>query len=255
MNKDEDVDVEQVILRSDNDCKRAGNLYKKLNLFESVVISLEVKGFKTRNFIKAPKYKKVAPEWFPECLDFVESDTTSEFIDTLPGFRNRRRLTAAPEKMIGDVLAGFTLADYGNAVAEALKTNKTSWVLLNLAAFYHRMNGDAYFGLECAKRAFHYSPKEHKDIALISMASLLYRGNHAEDALTIARATPNICGDNSMAPAVYTLTGLILASISDFDAAVDAFSAAIKHTKQPEVLHSYRYAIKCHAKVQIRHAL
>lgn len=46
MNKDEDVDVEQAILRSDNDCKRAGNLYKKLNLFESVVISLEVKGFK-----------------------------------------------------------------------------------------------------------------------------------------------------------------------------------------------------------------
>ena len=40
-----------------------------------------------------------------------------------------------------------------------------------------------------------------------------------------------------------------LQSTSEFDAAVEAFGSAIKHTKKPELLYSYRYAIKCHAKV------
>lgn len=43
---DEDVDIEKSILKSDPDCFRAGELYKKLNLFESVVLSLEAKGFR-----------------------------------------------------------------------------------------------------------------------------------------------------------------------------------------------------------------
>lgn len=43
---DEGVDVEKIILKNEEDCMRAGDLYKKLNLFESVVLSLEAKGFR-----------------------------------------------------------------------------------------------------------------------------------------------------------------------------------------------------------------
>ena len=43
---DEEVDIEKSILKTDPDCARAGELYKKLNLFESVVLSLEAKGFR-----------------------------------------------------------------------------------------------------------------------------------------------------------------------------------------------------------------
>ncbi|OQV12244.1 hypothetical protein BV898_13506 [Hypsibius exemplaris] len=46
MTKDDDVDIEKSILKTDRDCFRAGELYKKLNLFASVVLSLEAKGFR-----------------------------------------------------------------------------------------------------------------------------------------------------------------------------------------------------------------
>ena len=60
------------------------------------------------------------------------------------------------------------------------------------------------------------SYRGYKDISLVSMASLLYRSNYPQDALLIARATLNICGDNSVAPAIYTMIGLILAVHSSF---------------------------------------
>ena len=37
--------------------------------------------------------------------------------------------------------------------------NTTSWVLLDLATLYWRARGNPYNGVECIRRALHYSPQ------------------------------------------------------------------------------------------------
>ncbi|OQV12245.1 putative Tetratricopeptide repeat protein 17 [Hypsibius exemplaris] len=159
----------------------------------------------------------------------------------------RRKISSSAEPdMDPEVLAGLSINDYGGAVAEALKTNTTSWVLLNMATFYHRLLGNAHAGLECSRRALHFSPQKHKDIAMASIASILYRADYPHDALMILRAAIDISGGSAGA---FTLMGFILASTSEFDAAVGAFSDAAKFAKDDKKLDEYRYAVRCHARV------
>ncbi|OQV12243.1 hypothetical protein BV898_13505 [Hypsibius exemplaris] len=78
MTKDDDVDIEKSILKTDRDCFRAGELYKKLNLFASVVLSLEAKGFRTRDFIRVARGKSTKGQLsFPECEQHVADDSVN----------------------------------------------------------------------------------------------------------------------------------------------------------------------------------
>lgn len=98
MNRDDDgIDIEKLILKSEQDCVRAGDLYKKLNLFESVLLSLEAKGFKqvsclqkanrnllthvfdfrTEEFINTKRIKASSSYPVPDCQQTLDSDSTT----------------------------------------------------------------------------------------------------------------------------------------------------------------------------------
>ncbi|XP_055335504.1 tetratricopeptide repeat protein 17-like [Paramacrobiotus metropolitanus] len=248
MNRDDDdVDIEKVILRNEPDCMRAGDLYKKLNLFESVVLSLEAKGFKTEEFITTSRTKISRSAAVPDCAQSVNGDSTVGLLGQLKGYQKGRGLQVAPEgDIIREVTAGLTPVEYGTSVSQAMKKNNTSWILFNMATFYYRIVGDANTAMECARRALHFSPREHRDIALLNMASLLFRGDYPRDALAMASMALDMSGETS---AGYTLLGFMLASLSKFEEAVEAFGKAIRLSKRKNKLRDYQFAIKCHAKV------
>jgi tetratricopeptide (TPR) repeat protein len=77
---------------------------------------------------------------------------------------------------------------FGSWVSYSLERNATSWISFNLATLYYRIVGNAREALECSRRALHFSPREHRAIALVDMGNILTHTHHQEDAILVLHA-------------------------------------------------------------------
>lgn len=63
--------------------------------------------------------------------------------------------------------------------------NSTSWVLSTAAALYWRVKGHAHQAVTCLRHALRYTPREMKDIPLLSLANILHRAGMYNNALIL----------------------------------------------------------------------
>jgi hypothetical protein len=63
-------------------------------------------------------------------------------------------------------------------IALALKSNSTSWVLSTAAALFWRVKGNSEQAVKCLRHSLYYSPRDMKDIPLISLANVLHRAGN-----------------------------------------------------------------------------
>ena len=122
----------------------------------------------------------------------------------------------------------------GHFLSLALKGNKTSWVLLNLAAMYWRAEGNANQSIECLRRALHYSPYEYRDLALVQLGNILTMAKHPKDALVVLEAALDIC--DTMYATHYAY-GNVLTTLGSYVQARDAYERAVE--LQPDLSAAY----------------
>ena len=124
--------------------------------------------------------------------------------------------------------------DMGHYLAVALKANKTSWVLLNLAAMYWRAEGNATQSVECLRRALHHSPYEQRDIALVQLGIILTMANYTDDALIVIEAALDI---SDTLYATHYAYGNVLTALGSYVQAQEAYERAVE--LQPDLGAAY----------------
>lgn len=143
------------------------------------------------------------------CMDHLESMT------------NRQKLEMTPELTLNAKELG--LSSMNEILVTGLRNDPQSWKYPVLSSFFWRSLGMASQAMECARRAVFLSPRKYKDIALLSMGTILQRSNRSNDALTVLHAAadhaPNVV-ENQVALA----NGYFL--VSDFNRSIDCFEIA-----------------------------
>eukprot|EP00052_Salpingoeca_macrocollata_P018686 m.153771 g.153771 ORF g.153771 m.153771 type:complete len:836 (+) comp20768_c1_seq5:6-2513(+) len=130
-------------------------------------------------------------ERVPICNAPVNNTHPEQVLEHLDGVKRRAELVGVAEKSLASVLndmyssLGRGNENIGRFIAYGLSLNTTSWVVLNLAGLYWRVQGNAERAVECLQRAFYFSPDESKDIALNSLANVLHLGKYTVDAITV----------------------------------------------------------------------
>ncbi|XP_022250210.1 tetratricopeptide repeat protein 17-like [Limulus polyphemus] len=247
--EDKETNLEDKIYSTDEDCIIAGKPLTEFDLYFSTVILFDSKELRQaivndcmKEVSTREKYKK------PNCTEIIELDFSMHAFEHLMGVKNRHNLSmSAEEGLLQTVSSGVDIEEFGNAVREAMKKNKTSWMLFNMAAYYWREKGDANNAIECLRRALHFSPREHKDIALISLGNVLHRAHFSEEAAVIVRAAIDIDPDNAISH--YTL-GNIYAVLADYNKSVVSFENALKVQPDFKNVEQHLHAVLCHSKLE-----
>ncbi|KAJ6639680.1 Tetratricopeptide repeat protein 17 [Pseudolycoriella hygida] len=143
------------------------------------------------------------------CMDHLESMT------------NRGKLEMSPELALNAKELG--LSSMNEILVSGLRNDPQSWKYPVLSSYYWRALGMANQAMECARRAVFLSPRKYKDIALLSMGTILQRSNRSSDALIVLHAArdhaPNVV-ENQVALA----NGYFL--VSNFNRSIDCFEIA-----------------------------
>lgn len=136
---------------------------------------------------------------------------------------------------------------FGYEVYKAMAKNNTSWVIFNLAAYYWREQGDAASAIECVRRALHFSPREHKDVALISLGNVLHRAHLSEEAAIVVHAAVDTAPDNAICH--FTL-GNVYAVLADYNKSVVCFENTLKVQPDFQNARQRLHAVHCHSKLE-----
>lgn len=119
----------------------------------------------------------------PTCSEFYPMDVSVAAFDHLKGVHNRSKLKMAPE----EVLMGLQY-NIPQLLADGLRWNPFSWKMHTIASYYWRLKGNAPEAMECARRAVTLAPRESKDIALLSLGTILQRAQQLNDSLIVLHA-------------------------------------------------------------------
>uniref|UniRef100_A0A182JD40 TPR_REGION domain-containing protein n=1 Tax=Anopheles atroparvus TaxID=41427 RepID=A0A182JD40_ANOAO len=119
----------------------------------------------------------------PTCSEFYPMDVSVAAFDHLDGVHNRANLKMAPE----EVLMGLQY-NIPQVLADGLRWKPFSWKMHTIASYYWRLKGNAPEAMECARRAVTLAPREFKDIALLSLGTVLQRSHQLNDSLVVLRA-------------------------------------------------------------------
>jgi tetratricopeptide (TPR) repeat protein len=166
----------------------------------------------------------------------------------LEGMKGRSNLSGSPELGLKNAITHRDrVADYGHLVTQALAKNRTSWVLYNMAAFYWRIRGEPSQAVECLRRALHLSPRQHKDVALISLGNLLHRGHFSNEAAIVVHAALDVSQELNVNH--FTL-GNIYAVLAEYNKSIVCFENTLKIQPDFEAAAKRRHAVKCHAKLE-----
>ena len=143
----------------------------------------------------------------------------------------------------------FSLRQYGHLVSKALKANNKENICMAclFASNYWRIVGRPSEAIECQKKALHLAPKIWKFSALLSMANVLHRTHHSEDAVTVLHKAIEITPDN---PALHFTLGNIQATLLNFNKSAESFSMALKLQPHFEAAKRRRHAVVCHQKIE-----
>ncbi|XP_077994523.1 tetratricopeptide repeat protein 17-like [Glandiceps talaboti] len=245
-----DTNIEAKFYESDPDCMVAEKSLPEYDLYTSTVLPLENKGIKVQDHIdlnsKLPQCKKLKQ---PSCTNLVDLPYSIHAFDHLKGVQERVNLTNNAEPGLRSAISYKADPDeFGHLVYKSLQKNKTSWVLHNLAAFYWRIKGHSYQVIECCRRALHFSPREHKDVALVNMANILHRARHSAEAAILIHASLDVSTDLNVNH--FTL-GNIYAVLGEYNKSVLCFEQTTEHQPDFEAAHKRKHAVKCQEKLEI----
>ncbi|XP_076351194.1 tetratricopeptide repeat protein 17-like [Tachypleus tridentatus] len=246
LREDKETNLEDKIYSTDADCIMAGKPLAEFDLYFSTVILFDSKDLSVNDCVKETSTKEKHKK--PNCKEIIELDFSMHAFEHLTGVRDRRNLNmSAEEGLLQTVSSGVDIEEFGTAINEAMKRNKTSWMLFNLATYYWREKGDAYNAIECLRRALHFSPREHKDIALISLGNILHRAHFSKEAAVVVRTAVDIDLNNAISH--YTL-GIIYAVLADYNKSVESFKNALKVQPEFANVEQHLHAVLCHSKVE-----
>ncbi|KAG4073177.1 hypothetical protein HA402_002566 [Bradysia odoriphaga] len=142
-------------------------------------------------------------------------------MDHLESMMHRGKLEMTPELDLNAKELG--LSSMNEILVTGLRNDPQSWKYPVLSSYFWRALGMAPQAMECARRAVYLSPRKYKDIALLSLGTILQRSNRSSDALIVLHAAtdhaPNVV-ENQVALA----NGYFL--VSDFNRSIDCFEIA-----------------------------
>ncbi|XP_038664203.1 tetratricopeptide repeat protein 17 isoform X1 [Scyliorhinus canicula] len=251
-NEDRDTGLEQRHYKEDSDCIKAKVPLGDLDLYDGTYISLESKDISPEEYIdaKAPLPPDLET---PECTKMMELPFSIHAFQHLRGIQERINLTApvlSKEDPIFISLSrrlGRSIEEIGHRINAALLKNTSSWVLYNMASFYWRMKNEPYQVVECVVRALHFSPRQHKDIALMNLANVLHRAHFSADAAILVHAALDVSTD--FLTSHYTL-GNIYAMLGEYNHSVLCYDQAL--LIRPGFEHAMRrkHAVLCQQKLE-----
>ena len=143
----------------------------------------------------------------------------------------------------------FHIRQYGHLVYTALNENRKEDMFMAclFASNYWRIIGKPAEAIDCQKKALHLAPQNWKFSALLSMANVLHRAHHSDDAVILLLRAIQITPDN---PAIYFTLGNIQATLLNFNESAANFAQAIKLQPNFEAAKKRRHAIICHQKIE-----
>lgn len=151
----------------------------------------------------------------PKCAEFLPLDVSVAAFDHLEGVQNRSRLQMAPE----EVLMGLEY-NIPQLLTDGLRWNPTSWKMHTIASYFWRLKGNAPEAMECARRAVTFAPRAFKDIALLSLGTVLQRSQQLNDSLVVLRAAVD---HEATEPENQLALGNTYMLLSDFNRSFEAY--------------------------------
>jgi len=242
--ENEHMDREKMIFATDPDCLIAKKKLSMFDLYLSSFLRLEAKKIKVEDFLDYSN-DGISPKEEPHCdSEFLFSMSS---YDHLKGVAARKTLTSSSEYgLINPIPQAKELSKFGHRVKSALAKNNTSWVLLNFASIYWRIVGNSFNAVECLRRALHYSPRQHKDLALVSLANVLHRSKFSLDAAILMHAALEVTSDFDI---VYFTLGNIYGALNQFDLADICFRYVSDLQPGFEAARLRMHAAKCEHRI------
>ena len=184
--KDSGTLIEEKLYATDPDCLKVGRKVTQLAIFESTHSDFEFYDINMNLELASVDADGVERE--PDCSQ-PPLEFSMQTFEHLIGVQNRNILTMEAEMSLSNLIPGdMDVKSFGSWVSSSLERNATSWISFNLATLYYRIMGNAREALECCRRALHFSPREHRAIALVDMGNILTHTHHQEDAILVLHA-------------------------------------------------------------------
>ncbi|XP_035252632.1 tetratricopeptide repeat protein 17 isoform X1 [Anguilla anguilla] len=253
-NEDRDTGLEQRHYKEDPDCVTAKVPLGDLDLYDGTFISLESKDISPEDYVDSRS--PLPPDLEePDCSQIFELPYSIHAFQHLRGVQERVNLTSpllSSEDPIFSSLShklGRNVEEAGHRIHEGLVRNSSSWVLYDLASFYWRMKNKPKKAVDCAVRALHFSPRQHKDVALVNMANVLHRAHFSADAAVLAHAALDLTSD--LLTSHYTL-GNIYAMLGEYNHSVLCYEQALRARPGFEQALRRKHAVLCQQKLEQR---
>ncbi|XP_071752279.1 tetratricopeptide repeat protein 17 [Centroberyx gerrardi] len=253
-NEDRDTGLEQRHYKEDADCVMAKVPLGDLDLYDGTYISLESKDISPEEYVDSRS--PLPPDLErPDCAKVFELPYSIHAFQHLRGVQERANLTSpllSKEDPIFSSLShklGRSIDEVGHRIHQGLLRNSSSWVLYNLASFYWRMKNEPRRAVDCVVRALHFSPRQHKDVALVNMANILHRAHFSADAAILAHAALDLTSD--LFTSHYTL-GNIYAMLGEYNHSVLCYEQALQAQPGFEQALRRKHAVLCQQKLEQR---
>uniref|UniRef100_A0A3B3BDD9 Tetratricopeptide repeat domain 17 n=1 Tax=Oryzias melastigma TaxID=30732 RepID=A0A3B3BDD9_ORYME len=253
-NEDRDMGLEQRHYKEDPDCVMAKVPLGDLDLYDGTFIPLESKDINPEDYLDP--HSALPPDLEkPDCAKLFELPYSIHAFQHLRGVQERSNLTSpilSKEDPIFSSLPpnlGRSVDEVAHRIHQGLLMNSSSWVLYNMASFYWRMKNEPQRAVDCVVRALHFSPRQHKDVALINMANILHRAHFSADAAILAHAALDLTSD--LFTSHYTL-GNIYAMLGEYNHSVLCYEQALQAQPGFEQALRRKHAVLCQQKLEQR---
>uniref|UniRef100_A0A8K9XS83 Tetratricopeptide repeat domain 17 n=1 Tax=Oncorhynchus mykiss TaxID=8022 RepID=A0A8K9XS83_ONCMY len=253
-NEDRDTGLEQRHYKEDADCVMAKVPLGDLDLYDGTYISLESKDISPEDYVDFRSPLPLDLEK-PDCARVFELPYSIHGFQHLRGVQEHVNLTSpllSKEDPIFGSLShklGRSMDEVGHRIQQGLLRNSSSWVLYNLASFYWRIKNEPRRAVDCVIRALHFSPRQHKDLALVNMANILHRAHFSADAAIVAHTALDLTSD--LLTSHYTL-GNIYAMLGEYNHSVLCYEQALQAQLGFEQALRRKHAVLCQQKLEQR---
>ncbi|XP_024944685.1 tetratricopeptide repeat protein 17 isoform X3 [Cephus cinctus] len=241
------TDVESRLFSTDPDCLLAKKKLVDIDLYASIVTNGSFRrGVAQKDYlldgIPTDGKKKV-----PDCKKIFPLDFSLYTFEHLSAMRNRKNLTQHQEKgLIKYLPPGTDLNMFGHQIAHGLLRNNTSWLHLNLAAIYWRVQGDSYNALECGRRAIVTAPMRYRDIPLLTTGGILHAAKHSGEAAIILHAAIDYAPTQSHQ---HLALGHVYAVLGDFNRSIACYDNCLRLAPTMDQARQTKHAILCEKKL------
>lgn len=123
----------------------------------------------------------------------------------------------------------FRLHDFGHYIALALQKEPKSPPLLNLAALYWRIRGDARNAVECLRRSLHFSSRNQRAQVMFALGNVVHRAGFSNEAVILYQLVL-LELDNAL---VHMALGDALAITENRTEAIEQYEAAL--SRDPKI--------------------